>query len=185
MQTHSLRTAAIVAMATLTIATNLLSCSPQKRWSEEERRATREMLRDWREMIYLDELSEEEFSLFRSRVADILEESYPVYEEFIEMPMMGDSVEMVILATIVTEIKASPEKMRHIFPYTYLVEEGILPSGMSRHHQEEFYRCFSESVNLYYGSIQQFIWDAFNSELDDIFVAKMLRSCATPYWAVK
>lgn len=185
MQRHSLRTTATLIVTIVTLTTALFSCSQQKRWTEEERKATREMLRDWREMIYLNELSEEEFMFFRSRVADILEDTYPVYEEFIEMPMMGDSVEMVILATIVTEIKATPSKMRHIFPYTYLVGINILPSGMDHHHQEEFYRCFADSVNRNYGSIQQFVWDAFNSQLDDLLIDQMLRSCATPFWAIQ
>lgn len=185
MQRNLLRTVAAIALATLTVSTALTSCSQAKRWTDEERRATREMIRDWQKIVYLNELSEEEFALFRSQVVDHLERQYPVYAEFIEMPMVGDSVEMVILATIVTEIKASPTKMRHIFPYAYLVGQGYLPSGMDRHKQDEFYRCFADCVNRNYGSIQQFVWDAFNYELDDILIENMMERCAAPYWDKK
>jgi hypothetical protein len=115
----------------------------------------------------------------------MLEEQYPVYEEFIEMPMMGDSVEVILLATIVTELKASPEKMRHIFPYTLLVADGFLPKGLDQHHQEEFYKCFADNINRNYGSLLQFVWDAFHSRLDDLLVVAMLRSCAIPYWELQ
>lgn len=181
MHRHTTRTLATALLALALLFTT--ACSQQHKWTEQERRATREMLRDWREILYLNELSEEEFALFRSRVADQLEESYPIYAEFIEMPMMGDSVEMVILATIVTEIKATPTKMRHIFPYTYLVEEGYLPKGLSHLHQDEFYHCVASKVNRDYGSIQQFVWDAFHYRLDDLLVTQILRSCAAPYWS--
>ncbi len=182
MKTISLRAALLLSAATLLLLTSLTSCSSKQQWSEEERQATREMLRDWREIVYLNNLPEEEFMLFRSQVADMIEEQYPIYEEFIEMPMMGDSVEVILLATIVTEIKASPEKMRHIFPYSFLVAEGYLPKGLDGSHLEDFYRCFAENVNRNYGSIQQFVWDAFYSKLDELLVDGMLRGCAAPYW---
>lgn len=182
MQNFSLRTAVILAATTLLLLGGLSSCSQRQRWRAEERKATNEMLRDWRHMVYLSELSEEEFELFANRVTDVLEEKYPSYVEFVEMPMMGDSVEMVVIATIVTDIKASPEKMRYIFPYETLVRTGFLPSDMSRRHQDDFYRCFAGKVNTAYGSIQQFIWDAIYSQLDDYLIAHMMTQCATPYW---
>ena len=185
MKILSLRAATLLSAAIMALSVGLTSCSNKPKWSEEERRATREMLRDWREIVYLNNLSEEEFMLFRTRVADMLEEQYPVYEEFIEMPMMGDSVEVLLLATIVTELKASPEKMRHIFPYTLLVADGFLPKGLNQHHQEEFYKCFADNINRNYGSLQQFVWDAFHSRLDDLLVVAMLRSCAIPYWELQ
>ena len=140
------------------------------------------MLREWRNMIYLNELSEEEFALFAGRVADILEMRYPSYAEFVEMPMVGDSVEMVIVATITSELKATPERLRHIFSYDDLVELGTLPAGLTRHRQNEFYRCLAERVNQTYGSMQQFVWDAMYSRLDDTLLAHMLSHCAAPFW---
>lgn len=136
-------------------------------------------------MVYLNDLADEEFALFAGNVTDLLEERYPSYVEFIEMPMLGDSVEMVVVATIVHEIKATPAKLRHIFPYHMLVEAGVLPKGLGIHHQHDFYKCMAERVNNTYGSMQQFVWDAVYSQLDDQLVASMLEECGEPYWNVE
>lgn len=140
------------------------------------------MLQGWREIVYLNDLTDEEFALFASGVADILERRYPSYVEFVEMPMVGDSVEMVIIATITTDLKASPERLRHIFRYDDLVELGTLPAGLTLHQRNNFYRCFAERVGMTYGSLQRFVWDAVYSTLDDLLIAQMLRHCAAPYW---
>lgn len=158
------------------------SCSGGKHWKEEQRRASNEMLRDWRHLAYLNALSEQEFELFANRVTDVLERKYPSYVEFVEMPMMGDSVEMVVIATIVNEIKASPERMKNIFPYHNMVDAGVLPDGLSTQEQSDFYRCLTEKINRAYGSIQQFLWDAIYSELDDYLIAYLMSQCAAPYW---
>ncbi|MBR2400304.1 MAG: hypothetical protein IKB03_00920 [Tidjanibacter sp.] len=176
----------LLAVSALLIATTLLltSCSGNKKWNEEERKATREMVREWRELAYLNALSEEEFALFANRVTDVLENQYPSYVEFIEMPMVGDSVETVVIATIVTEIKASPSRLRHLFPYKELVRQEILPDGLGAISQEDFYNCLAEKVNMVYGSMQEFVWDAVYSRLDDVVIAQMLRRCAAPFWDV-
>lgn len=160
----------------------LTSCGNNRGWSAQERQEAHEMLREWREMVYLNDLTEEEFALFANNVTDLLEMEYPSYVEFVEMPMVGDSVEMVVITTIVTEIKASPDKLRHIFGYEELCEAGVLPSGMSLKHQQDFYKCLAEKVNMTFGSMQQFVWDAVYSKLDDRLIAHMMRRCAEPYW---
>lgn len=166
-------------------ATVLLSaCGNRGNWSQREREMAREMLQEWREWVYLNELSEEEFALFASNVTDLLEEQYPSFVEFIEMPMVGDSVEMVMIAAIVTDIKASPERLRHIFSYKELTDSQILPTGLNKSQQAAFYKCFAEKVNIVYGSMQQFVWDALNSSLDDALIAQMMRHCAEPFWEV-
>ncbi|MBO7300110.1 MAG: hypothetical protein J6U53_01720 [Tidjanibacter sp.] len=170
----------ILLIGALLIA-SLTSCT-HRNWNEQQRREAREMLRQWREIAYLNDLSEEEFALFAGNVADILEMEYPSYVEFVEMPMVGDSVEMVIIATITTDLKASPERLRHIFRYDDLVELGTLPAGLTLHQQNNFYRCFAERVNMTYGSLQRFVWDAVYSTLDDLLIAQMLRHCAAPFW---
>lgn len=143
------------------------------------------MLREWREMVYLNDLTDEEFALFANNVTDLLEQEYPSYVEFIEMPMVGDSVEMVVIAAIVTEIKASPERLRHIFGYKELTEAEVLPKGLSHSQLHDFYKCFADKVNMTYGSMQQFVWDAVYSRLDDAIIARMMRQCAAPYWDVE
>ena len=162
----------------------LTSCN-RGNWNEQQRREAREMLREWREIVYLGNLTEEEFALFAGNVTDLLEYRYPPFVEFMEMPARGDSVEMVVVAAIVTDIKASPDRLRHIFSYKELVEANILPENMTTRDQKEFYRCFAEQVNMAYGSMQQFVWDALYSRLDDEIIVQIMRGCATPYWDIK
>lgn len=162
----------------------LSSCTRKQRWNEEQRREAREMIREWREIAYLNALSEAEFTLFAGEIADLLEAEWPNYVEFIEMPMVGDSVEMVIVTTIAGELKATPERMRYIFPYGRLVDMEILPAGLPVGQQEAFYRCFTEKVNAMYGSMQRFVWDAVYSRLDDAIILRLMRQCASPYWEV-
>ena len=159
------------------------SCGPRG-WNESQRKEAREMLRQWRDMVYLRNMDEMEFATFATEVTDILEEQYPSYVEFIEMPMVGDSVEMVIVTTIAGELKATPERMRYIFPYGRLVDMEILPAGLPVGQQEAFYRCFTEKVNALYGSMQRFVWDAVYSRLDDAIILRLMRQCASPYWEV-
>lgn len=162
----------------------LTSCG-NRGWSAQQRKEAHEMLRQWREIAYLGDLTEEEFALFANNVTDLLEQEYPSYVEFIEMPMVGDSVEMVVIAAIVTDIKASPDRLRHIFGYNELVEAKILPANMSPRLQKDFYHCFAERVNMTYGSMQQFVWDAIYSQLDDVVIAQMMRRCAAPFWDIE
>ena len=162
----------------------LSSCTRKQRWNEEQRREAREMIREWREIAYLNSLSEAEFTLFAGEIADLLEAEWPNYVEFIEMPMVGDSVEMVIVTTIAGELKATPERMHYIFPYGRLVDMEILPAGLPVGQQEAFYRCFTEKVNALYGSMQRFVWDAVYSRLDDAIILRLMRQCASPSWEV-
>lgn len=171
---------AVVVLSTLTLG----SCGNKHRWNEQQRREAREMIRQWREITYLNALSEAEFELFTTNVTDLLEAEWPSYVEFIEMPMVGDSVEMVVVAAIVTEIKASPERLQRIFSYPELIDSDILPEGLNKQQLHNFYKCFADKVNMTYGSMHQFVWDAIYSQLDDRLIAQMMRQCAAPFWDV-
>ncbi len=159
------------------------SCG-RKGWDEKQRKEAREMLRQWRDMVYLRSLTDMEFAIFANEVADILEEQYPSYVEFIEMPMVGDSVEVVVVAAIVADIKADVTNMRHLFPYDELVKKEILPKGLTTKQQSDFYGCLAQSVNSIYGSVQTFVWDVVNSTIDDAITLRLLQGCAAPYWEV-
>ena len=176
----------LVLISALMVATTLLltSCN-NRRWNDKQRKATREMIEQWRQLAYLNALTEEEFALFAGRVTDVLEEEYPSYVEFVEMPMVGDSVEMVIVATIVTDIKASPTRLGHIFPYEELVANNILPEGLDQATVAPFYVCMAEKVNTLYGTMLEFVQDIIYSRLDDMIVARMISQCAQPYWDVE
>ena len=89
-----------------TFAAGLVGCSQQRQWNHEQRKAMREALRSYRQMVYLDDLSDDEFVLFTDEVAGDLEGAYPVYTTFVEMPGVTDTVDMVVVTTIVDELNA-------------------------------------------------------------------------------
>lgn len=72
-------------------------CSEQRKWNREQRKEMREMLRDYRQMAYLNDLTDAEFILFSDDVATALEGDYPVYATFVTMPGVEDTVQLVIV----------------------------------------------------------------------------------------
>lgn len=110
-------------------AAGFVGCSQKREWNHEQRKAMREALRSYRQMVYLDDLTDAEFVLFTDQVAGELEGTYPVYATFVEMPGVTDTVDMVVVTTIVDELNADARNMRHIFPYNYLVAQGVLPAA--------------------------------------------------------
>ena len=96
-------------------------------------------------------------------VAETLENSYPVYTTFVTMPGMSDTVDVVVVTTIVDELNADAHNMRHIYPYNYLVAQGVLPAGLDHGQQRSFYKCFANKVNSTYSTMTQF----FNAVLAD------------------
>ena len=138
-------------------------CSKQRQWNHEQRKAMREALRSYRQMVYLDDLTDAEFGLFSDAVAGTLENAYPVYVEFIQMEGVDDTVDMVVVTEIVDELNADARNMRHIFPYNVLVAQGILPQGLDHDQLKAFYNCLATKVNNTYSSTGQF----FNAILAD------------------
>ena len=150
-------------------------CTQQQKCNHEQRKAMREALHDYRKMVYLEDLTDPEFVLFTDEVANTLEGSYPVYTTFIEMEGVNDTVDMVVVTTIVEELDADARNMRHIFPYNYLVAEGILPEGLDLGQQHAFYNCLAGKVNDTYASTMQF----FNAILADTTDLSQLRQLET------
>ena len=72
----------------------MFACGEQTKWNREERQAMRNLLRDYRKMVYLNNLTEAEYMLFTDQVLASIEQEYPVYTTFIEMPVMNDSVQV-------------------------------------------------------------------------------------------
>ena len=54
-------------------AAGFFGCSQQRQWNHEQRKAMREALRSYRQMVYLDDLNDAEFVLFSDEVAGQLE----------------------------------------------------------------------------------------------------------------
>lgn len=156
-------------------AAGFIGCSQRQQWNHEERKAMREALDSYRQMVYLDDLTDAEFDLFSDEVAGALENAYPVYAAFIQMPGVNDTVDMVVVTTIVEELNADAHNMRHIFPYNYLVKQGILPTGLDRNQQKAFYTCLAGKVNATYSTMDQF----FNAILADTTDLSQLRQLET------
>lgn len=89
----------------------------------------REALRSYRQMVYLDDLSDDEFVLFTDEVAGDLEGAYPVYTTFVEMPGVTDTVDMIVVTTIVDELNADAHNMRHIIRTTIWWRRACSPPG--------------------------------------------------------
>lgn len=156
----------------------LLSCSQTKGWSYDERRAVRDALNEYRQMIYLDDLTEAEFDIFANGVTLDLENTYPVYAEFVEIPSKDDTVEMVVLTSIVEELNTDSRNMRHIYPYDYLIAQGVLPAGLTRDQLRAFYNCFAQKVNTTFSSTYQFLNAILADTTDYSQIATIQAQCA-------
>ena len=157
----------------------LFGCSQQKKWNREQRQALRHMLRDYREMVYLENLTEAEYMLFADEVAAAIEQNFPVYTTFIEMPAVNDTVQVYVVTTIVDQLNADVRNMRHLFPYNSLVQSNILPSGLDRVQQNAFYRCLAQKVNNTYPDVESFV-NAMLADTTSMSTINLLQQqCAT------
>lgn len=160
------------------LAVGFGACSQKNTWSHEERKALREALRSYREMVYLENLTDAEYLLFADAVADELENDYPVYATFLQMPGLNDTVDMVVVTTIVEQLNADARNMRHIYPYESLVKKGILPAGLDHKQLRDFYKCFASKVNKAYPNLQQFVTAVLGDTSDNSQIRKMQSECA-------
>lgn len=158
---------------------SFVGCSQQKQWNREQRQALREMLRDYREMVYLNNLTEAEYMLFADQVAADIEQNYPVYTTFIEMPAVGDTVQVYVVTTIVDQLNADVRNMRHIFPYNSLVQANILPSGLDRVQQNAFYRCLAQKVNSTFTNVEGFVNAVLCDTTAMSTINQLQQQCAT------
>ena len=78
----------------------------------------------------------------------------------IRRPAATDEAELLAL---IDELNADARNMRHIYPYPYLVAQGVLPAGLDHEQQRQFYNCFAYKVNSTYQTMTQF----FNAVLAD------------------
>jgi hypothetical protein len=157
------------------LLSGLLGCSAKREWKHQERKAMREELAEYRDWVYLNNLTDAEYALFADDVATELEAAYPVYAAFIQMPGADDTVEVVVVETIVDLLNADRHNMRHIYPYPYLVAEGVLPAGLDFAQQRQFYNCFAAKVNATYLTMGQF----FNAVLADTTNTSQIRQLET------
>ena len=165
----------------ISLAALMCGCSKSREWSHEQRKQMRQDLREYRDMVYLSDLDDVEFDMFSDGVAVSLEEAYPVYATFIAMPGVDDTVTMVVVEAIVTELEADAHNMRHLFPYRYLIEEGILPKGLSHQQLVSYYSCLASKVNGYYDSVESFLDAILSGTSDTTALGQFQRQCAVDF----
>lgn len=163
------------------------ACSKSKRWSEKERHDVRREVRAYRDMAYLNELEDVEFDIFSNDVVEAIEIDYPVYTTFIEMPGQGDTVEVYVVSTIVSELEADAHNMRKIYPYKQLVREGILPKDLDRQAQRAFYECFARRVNRVFPTTSAFFHAVLADTTSTSTIEQLQRACASDLfdWVVE
>ena len=166
-----------VAIVALTLG-GLFACGEQTKWNREERQAMRNLLRDYRKMVYLNNLSEAEYMLFTDQVLASIESEYPVYTTFIEMPAVNDTVQVYVVTTIVEQLAADASNMRHLYPYRDLVAANILPDGLSRTQQNAFYQCFANAVDNTYANAAQLVNAIVADTVQNSQIAQMQAACA-------
>ncbi len=138
----------------------------------------RNLLRNYRKMVYLADLTEAEYMLFTDRVLASIEEEYPVYTTFVEMPAVNDTVQVYVVTTIVEQLAADASNMRHLYPYRELVAENILPEGLTRSEQNSFYQCFANSVDNTYADAAQLVNAIIADTVQTSQIRQMQSSCA-------
>ena len=117
--------------------------------------------------------------IFTDGVATEIEEVYPVYTAFIEMPGVNDTVDMFVVTTIVDEINTDAHNMRHLYPYRELVSQGILPDRLTHSDQRNFYRCLAKKVNATFSTTEQFMSAVIMADsASNAQITKMQQECA-------
>ncbi len=168
-------------MTTLIMALAMVvGCSKRDdRWSEQEREALRQEIAAYRDMVYLNNLANEEFDEFSYDVVDAVEVDYPVYTTFVELPGKGDTLQIYVVSTIVEELNADAHNMRYIYPYPMLVAEGVLPPGLNHRSQRAFYECLADKVDNYFATTSDFFDAILADTLPTSTIATMQRNCAS------
>ena len=166
-----------LALAAVIIG-GIFACTEQNKWSREERQAMRNLLRNYRKMVYLNNLTEAEYMLFTDEVIASMEEAYPVYTTLVEMPSANDTVQVYVVTTIVEQLDADASNMRHLYPYRDLVANNILPAGLTRAEQNAFYQCFANSVDNTYSNATQLVNAILADTLPTSQIAQMQATCA-------
>lgn len=157
---------------------SLVGCTHHNGWSDGERKALRDDLRNYRDMLYVEDLQEVEFEDFSGDVIEAVEIDYPLYTLYYELPGRGDTLDVYVVSTIVERLDADPHNLRHIFPYSWLVAEGVLPAGMNSQAQRAFYDCLSQKVKRHYLTSHRFLHALMNDPNAGAVVMQMQTDCA-------
>ena len=168
----------LLSISLILAAVAIVGCSQQAKWDHHQKQAMRENLRQYRDMIYLEDLTEPEFIIFTDSVTGNIEEVYPVYATFMQIPSVEDTIDMFVITTIVEELNEDAHNMRHIFPYRYLVSQGMLPDKLSHEQQRAFYNCLAQKVNNNFASVEQFLNAILADTSANSQITQFQRECA-------
>ncbi len=166
------------AMIIAFFASGFWACNTVREWTQEQRQSLRQSLKAYREMMYLNDLNDTEFTIFTDQVVSALEAGYPVYTEFVSMPAVGDTVDMVVVETIVEALDTDARNMRHLYPYRQLTREGILPEGLTHEQRQSFYKCLAGKVNATYPTMTSFVQALISDTTSHSSIRKMQNQCA-------
>lgn len=156
----------------------LVGCTHDKGWDDKHRKSLRNELRNYRDMFYVEDLQEVEFDDFSNDVIEAIEIDYPEYVLFYELPGRGDTLDVYVVSTIVERLDSDSHNLRHIFPYTWLVAEGVLPAGLDNQAQRAFYDCFSQKVKRHYRNMRHFLYALMNDPYAGGTIIQMQNDCA-------
>ena len=156
----------------------LFGCTQQRAWNENERKSLKQTLGLYRHAAYLDHLTDDEFADFERAVLHILEHEYPVYNDFVALTGVGDTIDMTVVETIVDQLNTNANNIRHLFPYDYLVKSGILPEGLSREDRHAFYKCLAKKINDRYTTMNQFFDAMLRDTTSKSEIQQMQNQCA-------
>ncbi len=132
----------------------------------------------YRDMVYIDEMSDAEFIIFANNITEEIEAVYPLYTSVTELPAVSDTIDMYITTTIVEQLDADGANIRHIYPYRELRKQGVLPAKLSHKEQRSFYKCLARKVNAKYDNFSQFFQAVVDNTTPKSEIAKMEAECA-------
>lgn len=170
----------LLSLSLLAVMTAWVGCSQQAKWDHKQKQALRNTLISYREMVYLQDLTEPEFTIFTDGVAGDIETAYPVYATFMQLPAVDDTLDMFVVTAIVEQLQEDASNMRHLYPYHSLVKKGILPDKLTHQERHAFYNCLAQKVNRYYNSsIGEFLSDVLKSDsTSNTQIGKFQSECA-------
>lgn len=163
-----------IAMGVVT----LVGCTEKRGWSHDDRKAVRNEIDNYRDMVYLEDLEVVEFDDFSGDVIEAIEIDYPTYALYYELPGRGDTLDVYVVSTIVERLDTDPHNLRHIFPFLWLVAEGVLPAGLDKQAQRAFYDCLSQKVKRQYHTSRRFLYALMNDPNAGNAVMQMQNDCA-------
>ena len=156
----------------------LVGCTEKRGWSHDDRKAVRNEIDNYRDMVYLEDLEVVEFDDFSGDVIEAIEIDYPTYALYYELPGRGDTLDVYVVSTIVERLDTDPHNLRHIFPYSWLVAEGVLPAGLDKQAQRAFYDCLSQKVKRQFHTSRRFLYALMNDPNAGNAVMQMQNDCA-------